>query len=251
MTTLPSSGEQRIFPRVSFDGQALIRTDHHAGFMPCEPRNVSMGGVCLRMDEEVELRSEVDVQLVTPHLPQPIQCHGRVNWITARLDVRMQPPIPYDVGIEFVGLSPQLRAELQRIIDTWRQQHTAVSPRMTRPILIRVGDLTVTAEFNASATAQALCQILPIDSTVHRWGDELYCATPVVAAPESPTQEVRVGDLGYWIEGQSLCLFFGRTPASIDERPRPAVPVNLIGRFTLDERLRSIHDGLPIQICAP
>ena len=117
-----------------------------------------------------------------------------------------------------------------------------------QPVLLRVGELTLTAQFNDTATAHALLQALPIASIVHRWGDELYCATPVAAGPESPTQDVAVGDLGYWIEGQSLCLFFGRTPASVDHRPRPVVPVNVVGRFTLDERLRAIHDGAPIQI---
>ena len=126
MTTIPLPQEYRQSPRVNFDGQALIRTEHHSGFVPCEPRNVSVGGMCLRLEEEVELRSEVDVQLVIPNTPQPLQCHGRVNWITARLDVRMQPPIPYDVGIEFEGLSPQLRTELQRIIEAWRQQQAVV-----------------------------------------------------------------------------------------------------------------------------
>ena len=119
------------------------------------------------------------------------------------------------------------------------------------PILLRVGDLTLAAQLNDTATARALLQTLPIDSTVHRWGDELYCAAPIVAAPEHPTQEVHIGDLGYWIEGQSLCLFFGRTPASINEHPRPIVPVNVVGQCTLDERLRAVHDGATIQIACP
>ena len=121
MTTEPVT-EKRESPRLPFDGQTLIRTGDHTTFTPCEPRNVSIGGMCLRLDEEIELQSEVEVQIVTSDGPQPIQCHGRVNWTTARLDVRAQPPIPYDVGIEFTGLSPQLRAELKRIIDAMRRR---------------------------------------------------------------------------------------------------------------------------------
>ena len=127
MTTFPPSEEKRQFFRAPFDGQALIRTEGHAAFVQCEPRNMSVGGICLRLDTEVDIRSEVDVQLVAAPLAQPIQCHGRVNWTTARLDLRAQPPIPYDVGIEFVGLSPQLRAELQRVIDAMRQHAAAPS----------------------------------------------------------------------------------------------------------------------------
>ena len=118
-------------------------------------------------------------------------------------------------------------------------------------VAIRLGSFTLTATFNNSLTAQLLRKALPMQSTAHRWGQELYWATPIVAPLESPTQEVRIGDLGYWVEGQSLCMFFGRTPASVDKRPRPAVPVNLVGHFVLDERLRAIHDGAPVHIFQP
>ena len=120
-----------------------------------------------------------------------------------------------------------------------------------QPITIRLGDVTLTAHLNGTLTAQTLAQSLPLQSTAHRWGGELYWATPVIAVHESPTQDVQIGDLGYWVEGQSLCLFFGKTPASLDGRPRPIVPVNIVGRCTLDERLRGIHDGATVQIEHP
>ena len=120
-----------------------------------------------------------------------------------------------------------------------------------RTVVIRLGSLTLTATLNDSVTAQLLARSLPMVSTAHRWGHELYWATPVVASHESPTQDVTVGDLGYWVEGQSLCMFFGRTPASLNERPRPAVPINLVGRFVLDERLRAVHDGASVELYRP
>ena len=124
-------------------------------------------------------------------------------------------------------------------------------PDAARTVVIRLGSLALTATLNDPVTAKLLARSLPMTSTAHRWGHELYWATPVVASHESPTQNVTVGDLGYWVEGQSLCMFFGRTPASLDQRPRPAVPINLVGRFTLDERLRAVHDGAPVQIYHP
>src|SRR3989338_4333380 len=129
-----TGAEQRQCPRVGFEGRALIPPDGRATFTPCEPRNVSEGGVCLRLEEDMELRSEVDIQLLAANLTQPIQCHGRVNGTTARRDVRAQPPIPYDVGIEFVGLSPQLRAQLQRAVQDFRQR--SVLPPASRPPIL-------------------------------------------------------------------------------------------------------------------
>ena len=41
-----------------------------------------------------------------------------------------------------------------------------------------------------------------------------------------------MGDVGYWPQGEALCLFFGPTPASTDERPRAASPVTVVGRIS-------------------
>jgi hypothetical protein len=43
---------------------------------------------------------------------------------------------------------------------------------------------------------------------------------------------MEVGEIAYWPPGKALCIFFGRTPASTDERPRAASPVIPIGRVT-------------------
>jgi uncharacterized protein len=115
-------------------------------------------------------------------------------------------------------------------------------------IVIHCGDIAIPGILQEGATSDALARALPLDTTAQRWGDELYCATPVVTTHEQSTRDVAVGDIAYWVEGQSLCLFFGRTPVSTDENPRPIVPVNVIGKFTLDERIRSVHDGTPVRI---
>jgi hypothetical protein len=43
---------------------------------------------------------------------------------------------------------------------------------------------------------------------------------------------VEVGDVWYWPQGEALCLFFGPTPASTDEKPRAASPVTVVGRIS-------------------
>lgn len=40
-----------------------------------------------------------------------------------------------------------------------------------------------------------------------------------------------MGDVGYWPSGNALCLFFGPTPASVDEKPKAASPVTVVGRI--------------------
>jgi hypothetical protein len=119
--------EQRRFTRVLFEGQALIRTAQH-DFTTCTPQNVSTGGACLRIMENLDPRDEVDVQLISTEFPEPVELHGRVRWTTARLDISEQAPVPYDVGIEFTGLSAHMQQALQRMIQHCRaRQHVVVT----------------------------------------------------------------------------------------------------------------------------
>ena len=69
--------------------------------------NFSEGGLCLRLQEMLEVRSLVRLQL-TPEggrsmrSVRPVECTGRVAWVIQRLDLRGMPPFLFDVGIEFV-----------------------------------------------------------------------------------------------------------------------------------------------------
>ncbi|HEX9781056.1 MAG TPA: PilZ domain-containing protein [bacterium] len=79
--------------------------------------NVSEGGLCLRMEEALEIRSLVRLEVSSEREAfarsrQPLQCRGRVAWVVQRLDLRDRPPFLFDIGIEFVDPSPLLREML-------------------------------------------------------------------------------------------------------------------------------------------
>jgi hypothetical protein len=66
---------------------------------------------------------------------------------------------------------------------------------------------------------------------------------------EHPTVKVKVGDIAYWPQGSSMCIFFGPTPISKDETPKPASEVNLIGKMDCPkEVLKNIKSGQKITI---
>jgi hypothetical protein len=105
---------------------------------------------------------------------------------------------------------------------------------MTR-IRITIGTTVVAGTLDDSATAAALAKALPISARAHRWGDEIYFDTPVVAPPERPQAAVPSGTIAYWPPGRALCLFFGQTPYS---------PVNVVGTIDGDARvLAATKDG--------
>jgi hypothetical protein len=103
-----------------------------------------------------------------------------------------------------------------------------------RKIRITAADVTCEATLNATLTASAIWDALPIETRANTWGDEIYFSIPVSCAPESPREVVEMGDLGYWPPGSAFCIFFGPTPASHGSEIRPASPVNVFGRIDGD-----------------
>ena len=83
-------------------------------------------------------------------------------------------------------------------------------------------------------TAEAILNALPIRGKASRWGDEIYFSTPVKLNEEISQEAVEIGDLGYWPPGNAFCIFFGRTPASTDDKPRAYSPVNIFGKVIDD-----------------
>ncbi|MBI4597464.1 MAG: hypothetical protein HY737_03585 [Candidatus Omnitrophica bacterium] len=116
-------------------------------------------------------------------------------------------------------------------------------------ICFKSGERTFSAAFNDTAIAQAIGRQLPMTSTVQRWGEEIYFDVPVRMKNTSPTRDVKVGDVAYWPEGPSLCIFFGKTPASKKDEPRPTSDVTIIGHTDAPAALlHSIEEGTSFTI---
>ena len=125
-----------------------------------------------------------------------------------------------------------------------------MSPAATARVLrITAGAVSATARLNASKTATALWDALPIERKAETWGDEIYFGIEITIAPESPRATVEMGDLGYWPPGQAFCIFFGPTPMSRGDEIRPASPVTVVGRVTGDPRVfRRVRAGAGVTI---
>ncbi len=121
---------------------------------------------------------------------------------------------------------------------------------MPARIRITAGKVIAEAELNDSPTAKAILKALPIEAEVNRWGEEIYFEIPVKLA-EAPDarQAMAVGELAYWPVGAAFCIFFGRTPASRDEKPRAYSNVNPFGAIDGDAKVfRGVRDGEAIRI---
>ena len=104
-----------------------------------------------------------------------------------------------------------------------------------------VFEVALTNEFSPK-TMEKIVNSLPIESEVMTWGDEIYFDVPVQMDKENAKTSVRVGDIGYWPAGKTLCIFYGKTPLSESEdKIIPASPVNIVGKLDKPERLKRIE----------
>jgi len=120
---------------------------------------------------------------------------------------------------------------------------------MADTIMIKVGAVAVQAQLNGTSTARALVDILPVKAKANTWGDEIYFDVPLSMEIEDGKEVVEMGDVAYWPDGPSLCLFFGRTPASRGNEIRAASPVTVMGRIVGDPKvLKSVRSGSVITV---
>lgn len=122
---------------------------------------------------------------------------------------------------------------------------------MPRRIRVRAGGVELIAELCEAPTAEALWDVLPVSGRAAKWGDELYFPVAgVLAELEADAREVmEIGEIGYWVQGESVAVFFGRTPASRAEEPRAVTPVNVVARILDDATvLRTLEDGVVVHL---
>lgn len=107
----------------------------------------------------------------------------------------------------------------------------------------------ITAHENPKVV-EALLLSLPFESEAKRWGDEIYFLVPFFTQPEKLRDVVEVGDIAYWPEEPSLCLFFGPTPLSPSiEIIKPYSPVGVVGKVVGDPGiLKKVREGEKVRV---
>ena len=110
--------------------------------------------------------------------------------------------------------------------------------------------IELTGELYDTPTAKKIWEVLPQSASVHTWGEEIYFDIPVAQKLESTARaKVEVGEIGYWNVGKSMCIFWGRTPASSGQKPVAASPVNIFGKIIEDPKvLNDVSDGDKVRV---
>lgn len=108
----------------------------------------------------------------------------------------------------------------------------------------------VTAYLRDTPTANQLLAVLPCQAGANTWGEEVYFEVPVRAALEPDARQVvDPGTVCFWVQGSSLALPFGPTPASKGDECRLVTRCNVLGKIEGDpRRVGKVKQGMAIRV---
>jgi hypothetical protein len=75
---------------------------------------------------------------------------------------------------------------------------------------------------------------LPFSADINMLGSQIYFVMHLDNKPKGDSRIFEKGDIAYWPEADAICIFFGPTPLSTDERPVAQYPMKKIGRVNVD-----------------
>ncbi|MCM8772278.1 MAG: cyclophilin-like fold protein [Candidatus Omnitrophica bacterium] len=114
---------------------------------------------------------------------------------------------------------------------------------------IKFENSEIEIEIFETELGKKIIEKLPITSKARLWGKEIYFEIPVKSSIQNPKNEVEKGDIGYWPDGNCMCLFFGPTPISKGEKIIPASSVEIIGKIKSDLKiLENVKSGEKITV---
>lgn len=121
---------------------------------------------------------------------------------------------------------------------------------MMKGVHLKIGERDLRVNLYPTGAAEHIEAVLPATVSMARWGDEYYGNCHIATEIEQGArQDMEIGEIALWPEGNALCIFFGPTPASRGEEPRAISPVNPVGRIDGEpEEVASFFRALPDSI---
>lgn len=121
-------------------------------------------------------------------------------------------------------------------------------------MIIKYNDFNLNIKLNNSQTSIAIQKLNDFKAKINTWGEEIYFETPLKTAILEPNSRdvINLGEVAYWVEGSSIAIGFGLTPASLGNEIRLVTKVNIIGNYDVSDAnlqfLKNLNDNCKINI---
>ena len=121
-------------------------------------------------------------------------------------------------------------------------------------MIIKYNDFNLNIKLNNSQTSKAIQELKDFKAKINTWGEEIYFETPLKTAKLEPNSRdvINLGEVAYWVEGSSIAIGFGPTPASLGNEIRLVTKVNIIGNYDVSDTnlqfLKNLNDNNKINI---
>ena len=106
--------DQRRFPRLQLGCVVSLRQASSRPAISAVTENIGIGGICVLLNQGLDIFAPVDLELALNDGLSPVFCRGMIAWVVRRRELNR--PAVFDTGIEFVGLSPEDNARLERVL---------------------------------------------------------------------------------------------------------------------------------------
>ena len=112
-----------------------------------------------------------------------------------------------------------------------------------------INSRTINLSLLDTKTAHIVSKSKEFSSLISTWGDEIYFKTPIkgIELEENARDTMNFGEIAYWVEGNSIAIGFGRTPASKNNEIRLVSKVNIWAKFDTKKNnidfFKSIQEG--------
>jgi len=121
-------------------------------------------------------------------------------------------------------------------------------------MIINYNDFSLNIKLNNSVTSKGIQKLNDFIAKINTWGEEIYFETPLKAAKLEPNSRdvINLGEVAYWVEGSSIAIGFGPTPASLGNEIRLVTKVNIIGNYNVSDAnlqfLKNLNDNNKINV---
>ncbi len=114
-----------------------------------------------------------------------------------------------------------------------------------REIVIRAGKVVIRARLLDTPTAERIWNQIPIYSSAEPWGQSIHFETTIETGRDpNARQNIKAGDIVYWVEDDRIILAWGMTPISKQGEIRMPSPVNIFARAIDDvSALAAVRPG--------